>query len=61
MSIYSLSNAHKNALNAEKIAELINQSDDIEFKKILFQTLKKYAENSQGLFDDKNLCSVFIL
>jgi len=44
-------NDHKNKYNAEKIAEIINNSDDINFKKDLLPTLEKYSENSNGLFD----------
>jgi len=58
MSIYSMTNDHKNMNNAEKIAEIINNSDDINFKKDLLPTLEKYSENSNGLFDDKQLSHI---
>lgn len=53
-----MANEHKNQINAEKIAEMINNSDDISFKKELLPILEKYAENSNGLFDEKQLSHI---
>lgn len=58
MSIWSSANEHESAKNAEKIADLISKSDNLEFKKQLLPVLEKYAKDSNGLYSSKDLYNI---
>lgn len=58
MSIWSMANENEARNNAEKIAELINKSDDILFKKELLPILEKYVKDSNGLYPSKDLYNI---
>jgi hypothetical protein len=58
MSIWSMAHENESKNNADKIAEMIQKSDDLEFKKQLLPLLEKYANDSGGSFSQKKLYDI---
>ena len=58
MSIWSTRHEHEARDNANKIAEVITNSDDRELNKQLAPILERYAQESGGLYSSKDLSRV---
>ena len=58
MSIWSARNEHEARDSANKIAEIIINSDDRELNKQLAPILEKCAQDSGGLYSSKDLYRV---